>query len=157
MDYLNVNWLAVVLAMIASMALGAAWYMGLSKQWLEATGKTIEDIKSGSGGQVTPFIWGAAMQLVMAYFLALLTPMVMGEVTIGNAVILGIHIWAGFMVTAQGDRHNMVKAVQLGVRDYITKPWETGEVELCIKWALNAARKTAEARAAGNLPIARSA
>jgi hypothetical protein len=100
MDYLNVNWLAVVLAMIASMALGAAWYMGLSKQWLEATGKTIEDIKSGSGGQVTPFIWGAAMQLVMAYFLALLTPMVMGEVTIGNAVILGIHIWAGFMVTS---------------------------------------------------------
>lgn len=25
-------------------------------------------------------------------------------------------------VTAQGDRQNMVKAVQLGVRDYVTKP-----------------------------------
>lgn len=26
------------------------------------------------------------------------------------------------MVTAQGDRQNMVKVVQLGVRDYVTKP-----------------------------------
>jgi len=30
------------------------------------------------------------------------------------------------MDTAQGDRQNMVKAVQLGVRDYVTKPWEPG-------------------------------
>jgi DNA-binding response OmpR family regulator len=43
------------------------------------------------------------------------------------------------MVTAQGDRQNMVKAVQLGVRDYVTKPWEPGEVEMSVNWALKAA------------------
>ncbi|MDA1280296.1 MAG: response regulator [Chloroflexi bacterium] len=43
------------------------------------------------------------------------------------------------MVTAQGDRQNMVRAVQLGVRDYITKPWEPGEVEMCVNWAIKAA------------------
>jgi CheY-like chemotaxis protein len=43
------------------------------------------------------------------------------------------------MVTAQGDRQNMVKAVQLGVRDYVTKPWEPGEVEMCVNWAIKAA------------------
>jgi DNA-binding response OmpR family regulator len=47
------------------------------------------------------------------------------------------------MVTAQGDRHAMVKAVQLGTRDYITKPWETGEVEMCVNWALKAQARTA--------------
>ncbi|MBN4064169.1 response regulator [Dehalococcoides mccartyi] len=46
------------------------------------------------------------------------------------------------MVTAQGDRQNMVKAVQLGVRDYVTKPWEPGEVEMCVNWALKAATVT---------------
>ncbi len=46
------------------------------------------------------------------------------------------------MVTAQGDRQNMVKAVQLGVRDYVTKPWEPGEVEMCVNWALKAANVT---------------
>ncbi|WP_196260216.1 DUF1761 domain-containing protein [Pelagibacterium limicola] len=100
MNYLDVNWLAVLLAMIASMALGAAWYTGLSKQWLAATGKSAEEIMAGSGGQATPFIWGAAMELVMAYFLALLTPQIMGDVTIANTVIVGIHLWAGFMVTS---------------------------------------------------------
>ncbi|SDG20681.1 DUF1761 domain-containing protein [Pelagibacterium luteolum] len=100
MDYLNVNWLAVVLAMIASMALGAGWYIILSKQWLAATGRTMEQIMSGSGGQATPFIWGAAMQLVMAYFLALLTPMILGEMSVTNAVIVGIHLWAGFIMTS---------------------------------------------------------
>ncbi|AEQ53217.1 hypothetical protein KKY_3228 [Pelagibacterium halotolerans B2] len=94
------NWLAVLLAMIASMALGAAWYMILSKQWIAATGKTTEEIMAGSGGQATPFIWGAAMQLVMAYFLALLTPAIMGDVTIASTVTVGIHVWAGFMVTS---------------------------------------------------------
>lgn len=99
MAYLSVNWLAVVLAMVASMALGAAWYTGLSKQWLAATGKTIEDIQANSGGSATPFIWGAAMQLIMAYMLAVLTPAVFGTVTVGNAVTLGVHLWIGFIVT----------------------------------------------------------
>ncbi|WP_417579224.1 DUF1761 domain-containing protein [Pelagibacterium sp.] len=105
MDYLSVNWLAVLLAMIASMALGAAWYMILSKQWVAATGKTTQEIMSGSGGQATPFIWGAAMQLVMAYFLALLTPAIMGEVTVRSAIIVGLHIWIGFMLTSMVLNH----------------------------------------------------
>lgn len=100
MDYLNVNWLAVVLAMIASMALGAAWYIILSRQWLAATGRSMEQITSGSGGQAAPFIWGAVMQLVMAYFLALLTPVILGEMSVANAVIVGLHLWAGFIMTS---------------------------------------------------------
>ena len=47
------------------------------------------------------------------------------------------------MVTAQGDRQNMIKAVQLGVRDYVTKPLEPGEVEMCVNWALKAANVAA--------------
>jgi DNA-binding response OmpR family regulator len=56
---------------------------------------------------------------------------------------------AVIMVTAQGDRHAMVRAVQLGTRDYITKPWETGEVEMCVNWALKA---KAKADATQNMP-----
>ncbi len=61
---------------------------------------------------------------------------------------------AVIMVTAQGDRHAMVRAVQLGTRDYITKPWETGEVEMCVNWALKA---KARAEAAPPITDARSA
>lgn len=105
MDYLDVNWLAVLLAMIASMALGAGWYMVLSKQWIAATGKTTEQIMAGSGGQGAPFIWSAAMQLVMAYFLALLTPMILDGMSVANAVVVGIHLWLGFILTSMIINH----------------------------------------------------
>jgi DNA-binding response OmpR family regulator len=56
------------------------------------------------------------------------------------------------MVTAQGDRHAMVRAVQLGTRDYITKPWETGEVEMCVNWALKAKARAEAATSVVNIP-----
>jgi DNA-binding response OmpR family regulator len=56
---------------------------------------------------------------------------------------------AVIMVTAQGDQPAMVRALQLGTRDYITKPWETGEVEMCMNWALKA---KVRAEAAGSVP-----
>jgi hypothetical protein len=100
MDFLGgVNWLAVVLATVASMALGAVWYMVLANQWLAATGKTKEEI-TGSGSSPVPFIWAAACQFVMAFFLAKLTPLVMGSVTVQSGVLFGLHMWAGFIITS---------------------------------------------------------
>jgi CheY-like chemotaxis protein len=40
------------------------------------------------------------------------------------------------MVTAIGTREFMVPAVQHGIRDYIGKPWEPGEVEIVVRRAL---------------------
>ena len=44
MSFLAVNWLAVVLATVASFAFGAVWYMSLSKQWMVALGKTRDQL-----------------------------------------------------------------------------------------------------------------
>ncbi len=98
MIHFDVNWIAVILAAVASMALGMAWYMGLAKQWMAALGKTEEEIKAGSSA--VPFVWAAICQLVMAYFLALLTPMLMDGVTVYGAMLVGVHMWLGFIVTS---------------------------------------------------------
>ncbi len=45
------------------------------------------------------------------------------------------------IVTANGSREFMVTAVQYGTRDYICKPWEDGEVEMVVRWALNSSKK----------------
>ncbi|MBU1174183.1 MAG: DUF1761 domain-containing protein [Alphaproteobacteria bacterium] len=103
MAFLDVNWLGIILATIASMALGMAWYMGLSKQWMAALGKTAEDIKAG--GTVSPFVWAAAAQFVMAYFIAKLTPAVMGELTWVTGLAMGAHVWVGFIITAMVLNH----------------------------------------------------
>ena len=100
-SHFAVNWLAVVLATVASFAFGAVWYMGLSKQWLAALGKTKEELNVG----YTPFIWSAALLLVMAYFIALLTPALLGIISISNGLLVGAHMWLGFVITAMVLNH----------------------------------------------------
>lgn len=102
MSHFAVNWLAVVLATVASFAFGAGWYMAFSKQWLAAIGKTREQI---NGADYTPYIWSAALLFVMAYFIALLTPALLGEITIANGLIVGAHMWLGFVITSMIINH----------------------------------------------------
>lgn len=97
MDHLAVNWLAVVLATIASMALGIAWYMGLSRQWLAALGKSRDQINPDDR---SPYIWSVIVQFIMAYFIALLTPKLFGSTTVANGVWCAIHMWVGFVITS---------------------------------------------------------
>ena len=100
-SHFAVNWLAVILATVASFAFGAAWYMGLSKQWLAALGRTREELGVG----YTPFIWSVVVELVMAYFLALLTPALLGEITVVNGLIVAAHMWLGFVLTSMIMNH----------------------------------------------------
>ena len=97
MDHLAVNWLAVVLATIASMALGIAWYMGSSRQWLAALGKSRDQINPDDR---SPYIWSVIVQFVMAYFIALLTPKLFGSTTVVNGIWCAIHMWVGFVITS---------------------------------------------------------
>lgn len=103
MTHFDVNWIAILLAMVASMTLGMGWYMWLAKQWMSALGKTEEEIRASSS--VTPFIWAAGCQLVIAYFIAMLTPTLMETVNVYNAVIVGAHMWFGFIMTAMIINH----------------------------------------------------
>jgi hypothetical protein len=56
MDWLSyisqINWLAVLLAFVANMAIGFVWYMPavLGTRWMAAIGKTEEDLKKIGGG-----------------------------------------------------------------------------------------------------------
>ena len=110
MTHFDVNWLAVVLATVASMALGMAWYMGLAKPWMAAAGLTEDDIKAGAGP--APFIWGAVTQIIMAYFIAMLTPQLFDAISVYNAVVVGVHMWFGFILTSMVLNHR-----------YQMKPW----------------------------------
>lgn len=101
MSFLAVNWLAIVLATVASFAFGAVWYMSLSKQWMVALGKTRDQLDPG----YTPFIWSVVVELVMAYFIAVFTPALMGTVDIGAGAMTGFLCWFGFVLTVMIMNH----------------------------------------------------
>ena len=102
MDFSAINWLAVLVATIASWALGAAWYMALANQWLASIGKTRDQI---SGKDPTPYIWSVAMQLVMAVALALLIPKIFGVTSVANGLLAGFVLWLGFVITSMIQSH----------------------------------------------------
>ena len=73
MDWLSyifqVNWLAVLLAFVASMAIGFIWYLPavLGKRWMEAVGKTEEDLRNTDGGAGiwVPMMAAAALTAIL--------------------------------------------------------------------------------------------
>ena len=109
---LNVNWVAIALAMVASMALGAAWYMLLAKQWMAAAGLSEEQIKSSGGNPAAPFVWAAICQFIMAYFIAFLTPALTDGISVYNAVMVAVYMWFAFELTSMVLNHR-----------YQMKPW----------------------------------
>ena len=99
----SVNWLAIVVATVASMALGFVWYMVFANQWMAAINKTREQIMANNSA--TPYILAALMQLIMAYSLALFIPRLMGATTISNGLIVAFHAWLGFVITSMIINH----------------------------------------------------
>jgi hypothetical protein len=92
--HFEVNWLAVIVATIAGFAVGAVWYTALGKQWMAAIGKTRDQLNAGP----QPYVIGVIVELVMAYFLALVTSNLFGSVTVASGLMAGAHMWLGFIM-----------------------------------------------------------
>ena len=102
MTFAGINYLAILIAAVASWLTGAAWYMTLSKHWLAATGLTKEMLEENSKkpGRALPFLFSFAACLVIAWVLAgLIGHLGQGQVTIRNGVISGLFCWLGFVIT----------------------------------------------------------
>jgi hypothetical protein len=90
MDWLSfisqINWLAVALAFISSMAIGFVWYLPavLGNRWMAAIGKTEEDLKSIGGGAG---IWVPMM--VAAALTAILMAVLISKLGLDNAIAGG--------------------------------------------------------------------
>ena len=104
MTFAGINYLAVVVAAVVAWLAGAVWYGLLANPWVAAHGKTMEQFKAeqaarkGSVHAWLPFALAFLAELVMAYVLAGMVGH-LGSVTIRSAVISGLFVWAGFMVT----------------------------------------------------------
>ena len=40
------------------------------------------------------------VELIIAYFLAMLTPLIVGEITVASGLIVAAHLWFGFVLTS---------------------------------------------------------
>ena len=103
MTFAGINHLAILLAAVVAWLGGAVYYTVLAKPWIAAQGKTVEQHKAELNAKTgiakfSPFILAFLAELVMAWVLAGMAGH-LGAVTIRSAVISGLFVWAGFMVT----------------------------------------------------------
>lgn len=106
MTFTGVNYLAVLVAAIVGWAIGAGYYMTLSKQWIAAQGWTADDLSrhreatKGTPAAWLPFVGVFVAELVMAWVLAgLLGHLGPGQVTVWNGVVSAAFVWLGFVAT----------------------------------------------------------
>ena len=104
MAFAGINYLSVVVAALAGFGVGAIWYMVLGTAWLDALGKTEDDIKGSGAAQAMPFIIALVADLVMAIMLAGLMGH-LGDVSVRGGLISGFFIWVGFVITTMGVNH----------------------------------------------------
>lgn len=93
MEFAGINYLAVLGAAVAAFMFGAAWYGGLSKQWMAAVGLS-------EPPKPNPMIYALTFlcQLVIAWVLA----GVMGhlsQISVTGGMISAFFIWLGFVAT----------------------------------------------------------
>jgi hypothetical protein len=107
MSFAGVNYLAVVLAAVASFLFGGVWYGIFSKQWMAAANMNFDDIKQVKGGaSIVPYAIAFIAQLIMATVLAgVIGHLGQGQVTLKNGVISAALIWLGFVVTSLAVNH----------------------------------------------------
>ena len=94
-----VNWIAIIIATLVSMGIGAAWYSTLAKPWIVANGFDDEQIKSVEAND-TPiiYVFAAISHLVMTFILSGVI-IHAGDMTLGNGMLTGFLIWFGFVLT----------------------------------------------------------
>jgi hypothetical protein len=102
-NFANVNFLGIVAAAVAAWIFGGVYYTSLSKPWLTAQGKTLEQCKAEQAGKsgaakLAPFLLVFVGELIMAFVLyGILTHM--GTFTLRAGIISGAFCWLGFVLT----------------------------------------------------------
>jgi hypothetical protein len=102
MTFAGMNYLAILIAAVASWLAGAAWYMTLAKPWMRALGKTPEEIENckQQPHSFLPYIYAFVAVAIMAWILAgLIGHLGPGQVTVRNGIISGLFCWLGFVFT----------------------------------------------------------
>ena len=101
----NVNIIAILVATVVSMAIGAGWYSSLAKPWIEANGFSDEQVKAvNENSNPSTYVIAAVCHLVMAYILSGVI-FHAGDMTLGNGLLTAFLIWIGFVVTTMTVNH----------------------------------------------------
>ncbi len=89
----DVNWLAILVAVIANMVIGAVWYGVFANPWLKGIGKTREEIQESQSWK--PYVVAVLNSVLMAFVLANVLAWI-DDYSLVNGLLAGGIVWIGF-------------------------------------------------------------
>ncbi|HEY8580829.1 MAG TPA: DUF1761 domain-containing protein [Beijerinckiaceae bacterium] len=111
---MNIDWIAILAAAVASWIFGAAWYGALGRPWMAAVGLTPADMLGPDGRRrapVVPMIVSFLAEAVMALVLAgVLAHVAKTGATVRAGVLTGAICWFGFVATSLVTNHAYARA-----------------------------------------------
>ena len=106
---MNIAWIPILAAAIASWIFGALWYGVLSRQWMAAAGFAHSDLTGPGGKPKTPVVAmmiSFAAEFVMALILAgVIAHTAKKGVTISSGALVAAICWLGFVMTTLVTNH----------------------------------------------------
>lgn len=93
------NYLAIVVAAVASFLFEAIWYSLFMPQWLRGVNRTLNDLKAIGVSEYWPYAIALAMAVVMATAISCVTQLT-GQQTATRGIRVGFLLSLAFVVTA---------------------------------------------------------
>jgi len=103
--FANVNFLALALAVVASMAIGAVWYSVFAKQWMKAAGFSDEQKQQvNEGHNPSVYLFAVLSHIVMAYVFSGVIYHA-GGFSLYGGIVTALFCWLAFVVTTMVVTH----------------------------------------------------
>ena len=92
MPSVDVHWLAVIVAAVVNMVVGAVWYSKplFAKEWSKLTGRKLDDMGGGMGYGVA-FVGALIQAWILAHFVVYA-----GSTSFADGLVTGFWLWLGF-------------------------------------------------------------
>ncbi len=96
MPDVTIDWVGVVISVVAAMVIGGLWYGPLfAKDWMNFIGKSREELRAQGGiGYMFAIVGAFILAIVMSY----VTQWAAAE-GFGEGLLVGAVMWAGFVVS----------------------------------------------------------
>jgi hypothetical protein len=94
MPSVDINWIAVIVAAVVNMVVGALWYSPqlFGKQWAKVLGKKVSDMGSANTGYAVTTIGALIQAWVLVHFVRYA-----GALTFIKGAMVGFWLWLAFV------------------------------------------------------------
>lgn len=98
----DLNWIAVIVAVVANMVIAAVWYGAFANPWMEGIGKTREEIQENQDWR--PYGVAILNSFLIAFVLANVIAW-SGATGLVGGLVTGLIVWLGFTGSAMASNH----------------------------------------------------